>query len=92
MNKDGLEINVFCENIQPGIHLDYQTGESWIETDVQETTDIADTYIGNANSHIFHKQECGSVQDMKDKNKVLITGTREELINGGWKPCKNCNP
>ena len=29
---------------------------------------------------------------MKDKNKKEFHGTREEVIQQGYEPCKNCNP
>ena len=30
-NGEGIEFNVFVYNYQPGIHIDYLTGKSWIE-------------------------------------------------------------
>jgi methylphosphotriester-DNA--protein-cysteine methyltransferase len=32
------------------------------------------------------------VDDMKEKNKQIYTGSREEVINMGYVPCKRCNP
>ena len=29
-NGKGLSMNVYCYNVQPGIEIDYATGESWI--------------------------------------------------------------
>ena len=29
---EGIEFCVYCFNVQPGIGIDYLTGESWIET------------------------------------------------------------
>ena len=26
----GLKFNVFCYNVQPGVEIDYQTGENWL--------------------------------------------------------------
>lgn len=55
-------------------------------------SDPKTTYILNTNTHKFHKPGCGSVKKMKEKNKKSYTGTREEVINMGYVPCKNCNP
>ena len=51
----------------------------------------AAVYIGNKNSKKFHYASCSSVKDMKEKNKVELN-TREEAIEKGYVPCKNCNP
>lgn len=48
-------------------------------------------YIGNLNTHIFHKSTCGSVGTMKEENKIIFEG-RDDAINGGYTPCKRCNP
>ena len=46
----------------------------------------------NTNSGRFHLPECQSVQDMKEKNRKEFFGTREELVDAGYKPCGRCNP
>ena len=50
------------------------------------------TYIANTNTMKFHKPSCSSVARMNEKNKWYFTGTRQELIDKGYQPCKNCNP
>ena len=57
-----------------------------------EETEAQVTYIANLNSKKFHYPDCPSVDDMKEENKWRFTGTREELIALGYKPCKRCNP
>lgn len=49
-------------------------------------------YILNMNTHKFHYPYCNSVNEMKEKNKYYFSGTREEAINKGYVPCKNCDP
>ena len=49
-------------------------------------------YIANMNSKKFHYPDCSSVSDMKEENKWYFTGTRDELIEKGYVPCKRCNP
>lgn len=48
-------------------------------------------YIGNLNTHIFHKSTCGSVSTMKEENKIIFEG-RADAIKDGYTPCKRCNP
>lgn len=50
------------------------------------------TYIANKNTKKFHYPSCTSVGDMKEKNKLYHYGTRDELIDKGYVPCKRCNP
>lgn len=50
------------------------------------------SYVANRNTKKFHYTYCNSVKQMKEKNKVYFDGDRQELINKGYVPCKNCNP
>lgn len=50
------------------------------------------TYIGNRNTKKFHYQDCSSVSDMKESNKVWLDGGRDEAISRGYVPCKRCKP
>lgn len=49
-------------------------------------------YVANTNTKKFHLPSCSSVTDMKESNKLYFTGTREELIDQGYEPCKRCKP
>lgn len=49
-------------------------------------------YILNTNTMKFHYPDCKSVKQMKEKNKREYNGTRQEIIEQGYAPCKNCNP
>ena len=60
-------------------------------TEVSEE-DAQVNYIANTNSKKFHLPTCSSVKDMKERNKWYFTGTREELIQQGYEPCKRCKP
>jgi competence protein ComEC len=49
-------------------------------------------YVLNKNTKKFHYTDCKSVKQMKEKNKIFFTGTRDEVIRKGYKPCGNCHP
>lgn len=91
---NGINFNVFCYNVQPGVVIDYATGESTLEETPEEesTTGIEQHYILNTNSKKFHYPDCSSVDDMSKKNKQDYAGTCEDLINQGYDPCGRCNP
>ena len=120
---EGICFCVFAYNVQPGIGIDYATGDNWAESSgtyqsteasvAEETpapqpeTDTAVqitpespapqesqgiTYVLNTNTMKFHYPSCSSVDQMKEKNKEIYTGNREDIINMGYMPCKRCNP
>lgn len=92
----GVSFNVFCYNVQPGIEIDYATGESWREQQEparqQQGPAEESAYVVNVNTGKFHLPGCRSVGQMKEANKKEVTATRDEMISGGYSPCANCNP
>ena len=89
----GVSFHVFVYNIQPGITIDYATGESWTDdSKTEENTEAEDGYVLNTNTHKFHKENCESVRDIAGSNKEVYTGNREDLINMEYEPCKRCKP
>lgn len=143
----GLSLNMFCFNVQPGVLIDYKTGDNSLNQNYEtarsissesDSGNIADealqgagdtlqgaddqkqgavesniqsgekeirskenqvyvpdenaTYIINTNTGRFHLPDCQSVQDMKEKNRKEFFGTREELMETGYRPCGRCNP
>ena len=60
------------------------------DSDEEDGTTI--TYVLNTNTKKFHDPDCYSVEQMKDKNKLVEETTREALIERGYDPCGNCNP
>ncbi len=55
-------------------------------------TNAAGSYILNTNTKKFHRPTCSSVKRMSDSNKIKSNASREELMQEGYEPCKNCNP
>lgn len=49
------------------------------------------SYIGNRNTMKFHEPSCSSVGQMNPNNKVPLS-SRQQAIDGGYVPCKRCNP
>ena len=88
--REGICFNVYVYNDQPGITIDYATGESWQEGAEPQSGET--TYILNTNSHKFHDPDCSSVSGMSTANRQEYTGSREDLIAQGYTPCGQCNP
>ena len=90
---EGVSFHVFLYNVQPGITIDYATGESWLDNSkTTEDNEKTLNYVLNTNTHKFHKENCESVRDIAGSNKEVYTGNREDLINIGYEPCKRCKP
>lgn len=118
---EGVEFCIFAYNVQPGIGIDYVTGDNWAESSAASAEDAepvvvesqeaqtqneavivqdtpmpqetqGTTYVLNTNTMKFHYPDCSSVNEMKEKNKQIYTGNREDIINMGYAPCKRCNP
>ena len=90
---DGVCFNVYVYNNQPGVAIDYRTGESraaGAEFSAEPAQD--ETYILNVRSKKFHRPDCASVDSMREENRETFHGSREALIEQGYAPCGSCNP
>lgn len=91
----GVAFNVFVYNAQPGIEIDYATGESRLNgtVDASDGFDASQyAYVLNTNTKRLHRSDCPSVEDMKAKNREGFNGTRDEALARGFEPCGRCNP
>mgnify|MGYP000299759831 FL=1 len=99
-NGDGILFNVYCFNAQPGIAIDYATGDSHqddsIVADASKSTTAAEanvqTYVLNTNTKKFHKESCNSAKSMDASNKKIYTGSRQDIIDMGYEACGVCKP
>lgn len=90
---ESICFNVYAYNVQPGVDIRYSTGESTLATTDENGTSTEEaSYILNTNNKKFHKEDCSSVKDIKDKNKQNYTGSREDLLLQGYEPCGRCKP
>ena len=88
---EGVCFCIFAYNVQPGVVIDYETGESRLEEDKSET-DKSTEYVLNTNTMKFHKPSCQSVEKITEENKSIYTGNRKDVMELGYEPCKACNP
>ncbi len=70
------------------------TAKTTVKPTVKPTEDTGVDYIINISksSKKFHEPGCSSVKQMSEKNKWYFHGTRQEVIDMGYKPCGKCNP
>ena len=101
----GVSFNIYCFNVQPGIIIDYATGDSResgekiSENNVTKNNsssssdsdyNVKKEYVVNTNTGKYHDSSCKSVKSMKGKNKKLMKASKKTLESQGYKPCGNC--
>ena len=95
---DGICFNVYCYNVQPGITINYATGDSsgpssstTTSTPTTEQDNTNDNqaangdmvWIPNSGSKYHSRSGCSN---MKNPRQV----TKQEAENEGYEPCKKC--
>ncbi|MBR0051731.1 MAG: DNA/RNA non-specific endonuclease, partial [Firmicutes bacterium] len=93
---EGILLNVFIYNVQPGIEIDYRNGNSRAMENAAEI--IANrnaapegmAYVANTKTGKFHYTWCSAAEAMSELNRYY-SNDRDELIQL-FTPCKICNP
>ncbi len=98
---EGIRFNVYCYNVQPGVSIDYASGDNHLDSTADATSEPDDgkqpankkiTYILNTNGKKFHTPSCPSVKTISPKNRKEYTGTRKQVTAMGYDPCGRCRP
>ncbi len=91
---ESISFNVFVYNVQPGVIIDYATGESRLDDGAaaDSTSGESVSYILNTNSKKFHLTTCANAGSISAGNREEYTGAREELTAQGYTPCGQCKP
>ncbi len=87
---DGIFFNVYAYNVQPGVEIDYATGENQAAA-IEETGEVQD-FVLNTSSKKFHVPDCSGLSQTKKENQQEYQGSREMLLAQGYEACKSCNP
>lgn len=87
-NSQSMPQTISADEVKPA-SPEQNSSVSKEQNSSSESTKVE--YIGNLNTHIFHKSTCSSVGTMKEENKIIFEG-RDAAINNGYTPCKRCNP
>lgn len=92
-NGEGICFNVYAYNNQPGVRIDYATGNSVADDSALGSGDgPEEVYILNTNSRKFHTSDCEQGKAIKDSNKQAIKSTRDLMIAQGYEPSGCCDP
>lgn len=95
---DGICFNVYCYNNQPGVEIDYATGNSWL-TGETPVTDAATEERGNAPENATYTVKVSTKKYHKlshypelSANMEYTTLTKSDLEAQGYSPCGICKP
>lgn len=85
---EGILFHVFCYNIQPGVVIDYATGESWLDETAHQDdkSDTGDKVYVTKNGKKYHRSECQYLKENADEISL------SDALNQGLEPCSKCNP
>lgn len=101
-NGGGILFNVYCYNVQPGVGINYENGDSWLDGTTGSTSSGSDSSAAensaadSSNSetmvHItatgkkYHRASCRTLK--KSDTEVTL----DEAKSMGLSPCGICNP
>ena len=101
-NGGGILFNVYCYNVQPGVGINYENGDSWLDGTTGSALSGSDTsatensaaYSSNSETmvHItatgkkYHRAGCRTLK--KSDTEVTL----DEAKSMGLSPCGICNP
>lgn len=102
VETNDISFCVYCFNVQPGVHIDYATGDSWLDEAYQDfelnndtnsvTSAEEKSYVLNTNTMKIHLPDCQSVSQIADHNRQDYTGDINDLLSQGYSPCGYCHP
>lgn len=92
---EGLTHCVFIYNVQPGVDINYSTGENRLEgssDDSPGTVEITRNYIINTNSKKVHLDTCSTGKKLEGDHRVDFSGTLTELLEKypSYTQCGTC--
>ena len=101
-NGGGILFNVYCYNVQPGVGINYENGDSWLDgttgsaSSGSDTSAVENSAADSSNSemmvHItatgkkYHRAGCRTLK--KSDTEVTL----DEAKSMGLSPCGICNP
>ena len=57
-----------------------------------QNSEEEDALMLNNNSHTFHKPSCKTLNTVDQSGLQRVEWSREQVIEAGYRPCRQCNP
>ena len=96
---EGIQFFVWVYNNQPGIEIDYATGESR-RADGRDQGDVEDElengpvqpFVLNTKTGKFHRSDCQYAESMSGSNRLELEQSLGAMLQAGYSPCGSCHP
>lgn len=96
---EGVCFFVWAYNCQPGIEIDYATGESR-RADGREQSEVEDeaengpvrAFVLNTKTGKFHEPACVYAESMAAENRLDVEQSLGAMLQAGYSPCGSCHP
>lgn len=85
---EGILFHVYVYNVQPGIAIDYATGDSSLAGEVNMQTEAQGEIRGNSRSKIYHCPGQAAYDEMEDSKYLVIFQSEQEAIEAGYRKAK----
>lgn len=86
---EGISYNVYVYNVQPGIRINYATGESSLNASgIPEDGASQGDIRGNSRSKIYHCPGQAAYEEMADSKYLVIFGSEQEAEDAGYRKAK----
>ncbi|MCI8609524.1 MAG: DNA/RNA non-specific endonuclease [Firmicutes bacterium] len=83
-----IDFNVYVYNVQPGIEIDYETGDSRLSKEDGNPSVTEGEIRGNSRSKIYHCPGQAAYEDMADSKNLVCFETEEEAQKAGYRKAK----
>ena len=104
-NGNGICMNLYLYNVQPGVAIDYETGYTSSSDYVQSkqsnpstsaslsyrvNADEQMTFVVNSRNGKFHTANCYNGKRISSGNRQEMVSTVNQMIESGYEPSKCC--
>ena len=89
---EGICFYVYVYNVQPGVEIDYATGESALAKQAADPNEAKLTYVVNHASRKFHFASCAQADSIKSENRESFETTRSQMLAWAFEPAGCCDP
>ena len=85
---ESILFHVYVYNVQPGIMIDYKTGESTFDEQADVQAETKGEIRGNSRSKIYHCPGQDAYEEMASSKYLVIFQTEQEAMDAGYRKAK----